>query len=373
MDKISEYHKIKPAARIIETIGSDLIKDAPAAIVELVKNAYDADSKSVNIVFSSIGQDDNLKLRIEIEDSGHGMDFNTVVNKWMVPATKDKLERKYSPRGRLMQGRKGIGRYATAFLGEELIMETVDVLKQKTVVIINWEDFEKYDYLDEIEILIESYGTEELSGTKLEITGKNEKLREWNIQTIDELIKELRKLISPISSKDEEFKITIQFENFPIIKDTKENITYINEIYIIEPYPLIDLYDYRLYGNISNYGGAELIFENKAVKGLQNEQINYNIEIPINQYCGKIDIDLRVFDRDPESIENLINKGVNDLKDECDQITEDFENIMFSDLKEHQEFLIALIDKQNKVQYMSDRNDMYISFCSKLMKKFKVD
>ena len=38
-------HKIRPAGRLVLTIGRDLIQDSYAAVVELVKNAYDADSQ----------------------------------------------------------------------------------------------------------------------------------------------------------------------------------------------------------------------------------------------------------------------------------------------------------------------------------------
>lgn len=46
-------YKIRPAGRHLLTIGRDLIQDSYAAIVELVKNAYDADSKSVEIHFKA--------------------------------------------------------------------------------------------------------------------------------------------------------------------------------------------------------------------------------------------------------------------------------------------------------------------------------
>ena len=44
-------YKIRPSGRHILTIGRDLIQDAYAAVMELVKNAYDADSPDVNIKF----------------------------------------------------------------------------------------------------------------------------------------------------------------------------------------------------------------------------------------------------------------------------------------------------------------------------------
>ena len=44
-------HKIRPSGRHLLTIGRELIQDHHAAIVELVKNAFDADSPSVEITF----------------------------------------------------------------------------------------------------------------------------------------------------------------------------------------------------------------------------------------------------------------------------------------------------------------------------------
>lgn len=85
-------YKIRPAGRHLLTIGRDLIQDNYAAVIELVKNAYDADSPDVEINF--IGNDDHGGYTIIIKDRGHGMSEYTVINKWMVPSTRDKLERK---------------------------------------------------------------------------------------------------------------------------------------------------------------------------------------------------------------------------------------------------------------------------------------
>src|SRR5690554_7702574 len=79
-------YRIRPAGRHLLTIGRDLIKDSYAAVVELVKNAYDADSPSVDIVF--LAKEDQSGYIIKIQDYGHGMTRDTVINKWMVPSTR---------------------------------------------------------------------------------------------------------------------------------------------------------------------------------------------------------------------------------------------------------------------------------------------
>ena len=67
----SGTYKIRPASRHFLTIGRDLIQDCYAAVVELAKNAYDADSPDVNIEFRA--KPDRSGDAIVITDYGHGM------------------------------------------------------------------------------------------------------------------------------------------------------------------------------------------------------------------------------------------------------------------------------------------------------------
>jgi HSP90 family molecular chaperone len=127
-----DVHKIRPAGRHLLTIGRDLIQNQYAAIVELVKNAYDADSSEVAILFKASG--DRRKLTISIVDNGHGMSRGVVVSKWLVPSTDDKVLRKTSPNGRMLQGRKGVGRYAASMLGDDLLLDTIDENGERTTV-----------------------------------------------------------------------------------------------------------------------------------------------------------------------------------------------------------------------------------------------
>jgi len=174
-----ESYRIRPAGRHILTIGSDLIKDRYAAVVELVKNAYDADSQVVNIKFSSFKKGKKRILKIEVIDEGHGMDFDDVINKWMVPSTDDKLKKKYSLGGRLMQGKKGIGRYAASILGDELLLETVNKSNELTTLVIVWDEFKKAKFLEDVEVLIEKKDINRKSGTTIAITGGENHLEEW--------------------------------------------------------------------------------------------------------------------------------------------------------------------------------------------------
>jgi signal transduction histidine kinase len=292
-------YKFRPSARLIRTIGDDIIKDMYAAVIELIKNAYDADAINAELKF--IDLINPKKAKIIINDDGHGMNYKTVVNKWMVPATGDKLTRRKSPGGRYMQGRKGIGRFATSILGNTLLMETTEGSGITTTVLIDWSIFSAEKYLDEIELLVESKTSGKKSGTEL-IIEPGERVFEWTEKEIELLIKELRKLVSPIIEK-EDFRIGIEFINTGIEK-------YDNMQKKIEPFPMLELFDYRLFGEADEKGNVFLVYENRVEKNIPSEEINIHITPEEGKLCGPLKFDFRVFDREVDAIENLINRGL---------------------------------------------------------------
>jgi signal transduction histidine kinase len=314
------YYKIRPAGRHIITIGRDLIKDKYAAIVELVKNSYDADSPSCKVSLLPFTKNQTKGIKVIVKDEGHGMAYDIVVDKWMVPSTNDKLERIRSPKGRLMQGKKGIGRYSASMIGDDLVLQTIDETGDLTTLYLIWEHFQKAKYLEDVDVLIENFTTNKKSGTEIIILGDETHLNDWNIKQIQNLKFELKKLIPPIDKKEhiietdvENFLIQLELGDFPFEG-------YSNIIENIEPYPLFDLFDYRISGTVSKDGIAKLKFENNRVKGAPPEVLK-EYKILLNQnsyrkgeesYCGEVKIDFRVFDRDPGSIDGLIERGLKD-------------------------------------------------------------
>lgn len=175
----------EPTGRLIMSIGKDLIKDLPAAMVELVKNAYDADASHVKIIYRKKVD----SLEIFIMDDGHGMSKDTVTGTWMVPSTDYKLRNKFSPKGRVYQGKKGIGRYAVSLLGNKLKLSTVNG-GFRTTAVFNWADFNTNKKLSEIPIYIETEETSEKSGTTLQIINEfgnelSETISEKDVQKIE--------------------------------------------------------------------------------------------------------------------------------------------------------------------------------------------
>nr|WP_249404909.1 sensor histidine kinase [Plantibacter sp. CFBP 8798] len=109
-------------------LGEQLIKNDRIALVELVKNSYDADATVVEVDFQGFEPDGsaNGTSSIVITDNGVGMTEQVVRGAWMNPATPSKQIRKRTEGttelGRVMQGEKGIGRFASFKLGSIVLV-----------------------------------------------------------------------------------------------------------------------------------------------------------------------------------------------------------------------------------------------------------
>jgi len=165
---------------LLAELGEKLVESAHVALVELVKNSYDADATKVTVRFTpqSRGGPD-----IEVSDNGFGMTFEEVQQYWMRIATTHKLKKNISKKyGRPRTGSKGIGRFSCRRLGEKLHLTSTASLGnrriQRTEVIFNWNDFVPGTEITTIEC---EGQTEILStgktGTTLRISGSQ--VDEW--------------------------------------------------------------------------------------------------------------------------------------------------------------------------------------------------
>ncbi len=139
---------IRPYARLLTMLGDQLISNERVALVELIKNCYDADSPWVKVSFDGIVEKSGkVAQRITVEDAGCGMTEDVVVNHWMNPATPEKKIKKdagigKTPSGRVLQGEKGIGRFAIFKLAQKVSVVTRAEGSPDEIVIEY--DFSKY-------------------------------------------------------------------------------------------------------------------------------------------------------------------------------------------------------------------------------------
>ncbi|MDO4935170.1 MAG: sensor histidine kinase [Phascolarctobacterium sp.] len=149
---MSENLRIRPYARLITMLGEQLIKDNIIALTEIIKNSYDADASQVKVDFVNFS--DNYEAgknaKIIIQDDGVGMDEDILRNHWLNPATPIKASLKKNNRGRtvkgrIIQGEKGIGRFAVFKLGKCVKVITRKQSVDKNGVLI--DEGEKNEYV----------------------------------------------------------------------------------------------------------------------------------------------------------------------------------------------------------------------------------
>lgn len=131
--------QFKTNSRHIGQLGRELVTDFVTALVELVKNAYDADAPNVQITIENAN---TPYSRIIVADTGCGMTENEFENRWMVIGTSNKLSLPYTPKGRKKAGKKGIGRFSVERLAERAIIYSYSE-HESFKVFLNWNLYEE--------------------------------------------------------------------------------------------------------------------------------------------------------------------------------------------------------------------------------------
>ncbi|MEK3672655.1 ATP-binding protein [Paenibacillus sp. FSL R10-2771] len=132
----------KVSARTARLIGRENVSNADGAIIELIKNSYDAGA-STCIVFFDFNSKNDKDNSIYIIDNGSGMDNKIIEDYWMTIGTNNKEVDFIREDGRVKSGAKGIGRFALDRLGTKAEMITKPEGNDKTYFwSVNWDDFD---------------------------------------------------------------------------------------------------------------------------------------------------------------------------------------------------------------------------------------
>lgn len=125
-------------AKTLIHLGRDSIKDHTTALIELVKNCYDADAKNVDVEIISKGK----KPIIRVADNGFGMTRDQLLNNWLRIGFSNKRQSKMSELGRRRTGEKGIGRISTDRLGAQIELISKTESDGLVGLKVNWDEFD---------------------------------------------------------------------------------------------------------------------------------------------------------------------------------------------------------------------------------------
>jgi signal transduction histidine kinase len=185
-------------SRLLRELGERLVKQPEVAVVELIKNSYDADATQCEISYEP-------PESLVIADDGVGMTLDSFTNGWMRIGTSAKEATPISGRyGRRITGEKGIGRFAVRFLGRTLRLtsvanDTSRSYRTQLVADFDWYLFDESEDLGEIKVpyTITRADKHATTGTTLEIGALRPQAGSLNLHRIRT---EAIGVLSPLSS-----------------------------------------------------------------------------------------------------------------------------------------------------------------------------
>ncbi len=217
---------------IVRQLGGELVPDDITALMELVKNAYDADSPYVRININTKESYGDEKLKypnnkgyIIIEDGGFGMNETVILKSWLTISYSQKRAdennvKPKTPLGRTPLGDKGLGRLSTQRLADCCeIFTCTDGSIEKLHVAFDWREFDKADQLSKVPVFFDRIPTSQSKGTKLILTNLH-RPSTWEGDELAALKGQLSQLISPfVENRPFQVYMTVNGESINIVQE----------------------------------------------------------------------------------------------------------------------------------------------------------
>ena len=300
--------------RIIAHLGEELIRNESIAILELVKNSYDACATTCRVDFHQelfTGID-----KIVIEDDGKGMNIETVRNVWLVIGTDNK-QGVDTPNemGRFPLGEKGIGRLGVHKLGQNVRMLTRAKGHSEVEVILDWRDLYKAETIDDFKVVVKENLNpthfKESTGTRIEITSlKNE----WTRRRLRDVYRSLSSLNSPFANNNDSFRAIVTsndeslFQGLPNLQEILDTGMYVGHCKMEGDRMVEFCYEFRPWQSLDKMNKGRVVTlaglkqEDLTLKSLAEKKNRQSVEylpINLNQYnIGPVELDIIIYERD---------------------------------------------------------------------------
>lgn len=200
--------KFNISPHVVRRLGAELVTDNVTALMELIKNSYDADATYVKVTIDTNGNNSDPSLYypthkgyILVEDNGCGMDEATIVKSWLTISYSSKRAvggvKKPSKKGRTPLGDKGLGRLSTQRLAN--ICEIISKTENEAAVHagFDWRSFDTAKTFSDVDVPIETIDWDKSHGTKLILGDLIATSTTWTEEGITRFKAMLCQLVSP--------------------------------------------------------------------------------------------------------------------------------------------------------------------------------
>jgi len=305
--------------RVLAHLGEDLIKNESIALLELVKNSYDACATKCIVKFNTkknLETSEYNLIEIIIEDNGFGMDIDVIEKIWLDVGTDYKLKNlKPNLCNRIPLGEKGIGRLTIHKLGEKIELTSKKENSKEVKLTIDWSNLNKVKRIEDFKIKVIENSVPSVfkknNGTRIEIRKLKTK---WGKKQIRDVYRALTSLNSPFGETNENFSVKIEgekefFEGLPTFEDIKDSALYYGKCKMNGDRIVEFKYEFKPWDTLSKIDKGRI----KTTNQLPPNELfivdtsKYHNRINLDNFkIGPIEFDVIIFEKDAQ-IFNYVN------------------------------------------------------------------
>ena len=147
--------RLRFSTEIVRRLGEELNPSLDKGVIELVKNAYDADATECKVKLVNA---DHPGGSVVVTDNGNGMTVEEIENGWLVLGKSTKSAHQQTEKGRIPAGSKGLGRLAALRMGKRALLTTWPKCEDNSEhnLLIDWDEFDGASTVDDVEFTVES-------------------------------------------------------------------------------------------------------------------------------------------------------------------------------------------------------------------------
>jgi len=214
----TEPAQLRFAPQILARLGEELNPNPDQGVLELVRNAYDADADRCRVTLADIGEPGGT---IEIRDWGSGISKDAIGDGWLVLGRSSKQTTSRTEGGRLQVGSKGLGRLAALRQGQVAEMRTwprprrgARTTRTEHEVTLEWADFEDAETVDAVVVNLNTTRLDQPMECGTEIVVRELRTR-WTRPEVKRLARALVLLGDPFGSAANTFEVELVCPEHP--------------------------------------------------------------------------------------------------------------------------------------------------------------
>ncbi|GHH09471.1 sensor histidine kinase [Streptomyces rubradiris] len=230
------------APEILIRLGEELIPHPDLGVIELVRNAYDADATKCIVQLHNASQPGGTLV---VEDDGDGMTVEDIRDGFLLIGRSSKLGAPDSRSNRRRIGEKGLGRLAALRLGRrvEVITRPRSEPGLEHVLVIDWSDYESVTSVEDVELAVSTRSTSKPPGTSLTV---HRLMEGFDNEQMERLARAMRLLTGFFNDEDTGFAATLIAPQFERISEAVNR-------------GFFDEYEYKLEAHLDEQGYASTI------------------------------------------------------------------------------------------------------------------